>query len=75
MSPGASLCRAEQERGPALRPVLIGSGHTAGAYQGRLRWTIPFTVLALILAVIMRGKPLSEEMADIAAGKAEAPEY
>jgi len=28
-----------------------------------------------MLAVIMRGKPLSEEMADIAAGKAEAPEY
>ena len=37
--------------------------------------TIPFTVLAHMLAVIMRGKPLSEEMADIAAGKAEAPEY
>jgi hypothetical protein len=30
-SPGASLCRAEQERGPAWGPVLIGSGHDLGS--------------------------------------------
>jgi hypothetical protein len=31
--------------------------------------------LALVLAVVMRDKPLSEEMIEVATGKAEAPEY
>ena len=53
----------------------LAAGQTAGAYQAVFAWTIPFTVLALILAVIMPEKPLSEEMTEIAAGKAEAPEY
>jgi hypothetical protein len=31
--------------------------------------------VALVLALVMREEPLSEEMAEIAAGKAEAPEF
>ena len=53
----------------------LTAGPTAGAYQAVFAWTIPFMVLALILAVIMPEKPLSEEMAEIAAGKAEGPEH
>jgi EmrB/QacA subfamily drug resistance transporter len=53
----------------------LTAGHTASAYQAVFAWTIPFTALALILAVIMPEKPLSEEMTEVAAGKAEVPEY
>jgi MFS family permease len=38
------------------------------------RWTVPFMALALVLALAMREKPLSEEMIE-AQGKAEVPEY
>jgi hypothetical protein len=31
--------------------------------------------VSLVLALVMREKPLSEEMREIAEGKAEAPEY
>ena len=31
--------------------------------------------VALVLALVMREKPLSQEMIEIAQGKAEAPEY
>jgi hypothetical protein len=37
--------------------------------------TVPFMALALVLALVMREKPLSVEIAEIAEGKAEAPEY
>ncbi len=32
-------------------------------------------ILALLLAVVLPEKPLSEEMIEVAAGKAEVPEY
>jgi hypothetical protein len=35
--------------------------------------TVPF--MALLLALIMKEKPLSEEMIDIAAGTADVAEY
>jgi len=37
--------------------------------------TVPFMVVSLILGLVMKEKPLSDEMAEIAEGKAEAPEY
>jgi hypothetical protein len=37
--------------------------------------TVPLMALALVLALVMREKPLSVEIAEIAEGKAEAPEY
>jgi EmrB/QacA subfamily drug resistance transporter len=65
--------------GAALFGALLTHGLTAGhavsAYQAVFAWTIPFMALALILAVLMPEKPLSDEMIDVAAGKAEVPEY
>jgi predicted MFS family arabinose efflux permease len=37
--------------------------------------TVPIAAVSLILALIMREKPLSEEMIEIADGRVEAPEY
>jgi EmrB/QacA subfamily drug resistance transporter len=65
--------------GAALFGAILVHGFTAGlttgAYQAVFAWTIPFMGLALILALIMPEKPLSEEMIEVAAGKAEVPEY
>jgi EmrB/QacA subfamily drug resistance transporter len=69
--------------GGAFGAALFGAILTANmagpdlmpAYQAVFRWTVPFMVLALALALIMKEKPLSEEVADIAAGKIEVNEY
>ena len=44
-------------------------------FQTIFRWTVPFMVIALALALVMREQPLSAEMREVAAGKAEVPEY
>jgi MFS family permease len=51
------------------------TGGPASAYQTVFAWTVPFMVLALILAVLMPEKPLSQEMIEVAEGKVEVPEY
>ena len=68
--------------GGAFGAALFGAvlahalpGGSATAYQAAFAWTAPFMVLALVLALIMPEKPLSEEMIEVAAGKAEVPEY
>ncbi len=38
-------------------------------------WTVPFMAIALVLALVMKEKPLSEEMIEVAAGKVEVAEY
>ena len=53
----------------------LAAGHSVHAYQSVFAWTIPFMVLALVLALVMRERPLSEEMIEVAAGQAEVPEY
>jgi EmrB/QacA subfamily drug resistance transporter len=45
------------------------------AFAAVFRWTVPFMALALVLALAMREKPLSEEMIEVAKGEAEVPEY
>jgi len=45
------------------------------AFAALFRWTIPFMALALVLALVMREKPLSEEMIEVAGGRVEVPEY
>jgi hypothetical protein len=45
------------------------------AFAAVFRWTVPFMALALILALAMREKPLSEEMIEVAKGEADIPEY
>jgi hypothetical protein len=63
--------------GIALSVLAHGltAGHSVNAYQAVFAWTIPFMALALVLALVMREKPLSEEMIEVAAGQAEVPEY
>jgi hypothetical protein len=76
------LAEPPLERGPGLL------GRQAGALPARptpadcvpafgtvFRWTIPFMVLALVLALAMPEKPLSGEMIEVAQAKAEVPEY
>jgi EmrB/QacA subfamily drug resistance transporter len=52
-----------------------GSGHPAHAFTVLFGWTVPFMAVALVLALVMKEKPLSEEMIDVAAGKVEVTEY
>ena len=52
-----------------------GAAAYVHAYHNVFLWTVPVMALSLVLAIIMREKPLSEEMLQIAEGKAEAPEY
>jgi EmrB/QacA subfamily drug resistance transporter len=58
----------------AILAHAAGGGPTA-AYQTVFAWTTPFMVLALVLALIMPEKPLSQEMIEVAEGKTDVPEY
>lgn len=44
-------------------------------YQTLFKWAIPFTILSFVLGLVMKEKPLSDEMMKIADGSEEAPEY
>jgi len=64
--------------GAALFGAILVHALSAGstvAYQSVFRWTVPFMVLALVLALATPEKPLSEEMIAVAEGKVEVPEY
>jgi hypothetical protein len=54
---------------------VTGSAHPAHAFAVLFAWTVPFMAVALVLALMMEEKPLSEEMIDVAAGKVEVAEY
>jgi MFS family permease len=53
----------------------LGGGNIVHAYQSVFIWTLPFMGLALVLGLIMKEKPLSEEMMEVVEGKVEVPEY
>jgi len=59
----------------AILTHALSAGSTAAAYQSVFRWTVPFMALALVLALVMPEKPLSEEMIQVAEGKVEVPGY
>ena len=65
--------------GAILAAQLTGRPLTTDSYlhgfQTVFFWTVPFMVLALILAAVMREQPLSEQMREVAAGHADVPEY
>ncbi len=64
--------------GAILAAALPATPTTAAyvpAFAAVFRWTVPFMALALVLALAMREKPLSEEMIEVAKGEAEIPEY
>ena len=65
---GAALFGAILTRG-------LAAGHPVHAFQLVFWWTVPFMAIALVLALTMREKPLSEQMREVAEGKAEVPEY
>ena len=44
-------------------------------FQRVFFWAVPFMVLALVLSVAMRERPLSEAMLEVVAGNVEVPEY
>jgi hypothetical protein len=46
---------------------------SAVAFHRVFLLTVPFMVVSLVLGLVMREKPLSREMAEIAEDKAEAP--
>ncbi|MFC0554332.1 MDR family MFS transporter [Planotetraspora thailandica] len=64
----------------AILTARLGAGgadaaHVVAAFQTVFFWTVPFMAVSLVLALIMREKPLSEEMIDVVEGKVEVPEY
>jgi EmrB/QacA subfamily drug resistance transporter len=61
--------------GTVLAAGLHAAEPSAAAFHRVFLLTVPFMALALALGLVMREKPLSREMVEIAEGKAEAPEY
>ncbi len=59
----------------AALPAVPSAARYVSAFAAVFRWTVPFMALALVLALLMREKPLSEEMIEVARGEAEVPEY
>jgi EmrB/QacA subfamily drug resistance transporter len=49
--------------------------HTVHAFQSLFVWSLPLMGVALMLAVMMPEKPLSDEVREIAKGKIDVPEY
>lgn len=52
-----------------------GTATYVHAYHTVFLWTVPFMILAFILAILMREKPLSAEMLEVVKGRIEVPEY
>jgi EmrB/QacA subfamily drug resistance transporter len=65
---GAILVATNQHATGGVHDLMHG-------FQTVFLWTVPFMALALILAIVMPEKPLSDHMHDIAAGKLEVNEY
>jgi hypothetical protein len=69
--------------GTAIFGAIISAGlssparhsNPAHAFTVLFGWTVPFMAVALVLALLMRERPLSEEMIDVAAGKVDVAEY
>ncbi|HEX3791783.1 MAG TPA: hypothetical protein VHW44_28235 [Pseudonocardiaceae bacterium] len=59
--------------------ALPGTAATLGGHLAAVRtvfiWTVPFMAIALVLSLVMKEKPPSEEMIDVAAGNIEVPEF
>jgi EmrB/QacA subfamily drug resistance transporter len=52
-----------------------GRADLAHSFAVLFGWTVPFMAVALLLALALKEKPLSEEMIDVASGKVEVAEY
>ncbi|AIQ11694.1 MFS transporter [Paenibacillus durus] len=69
---GAAIFAAilTHERGSSVAPDAI-----ARAFGHTFMWVIPFMLVSFILALVMKEKPLSEEIEKIASGQETAPEF
>ena len=54
---------------------VAGTAHPVHALAVLFGWTVPFMAVALVLALVVKEKPLPEEMIDVAAGTADVAEY
>jgi EmrB/QacA subfamily drug resistance transporter len=83
---GAAIGGAVLAARLASQPASHAAGHAATAhivstasylhgFQGVFFWTVPLMAVALILAIALPERPLSTEIREIAAGRAEAAEY
>jgi EmrB/QacA subfamily drug resistance transporter len=70
--------------GAALSGAILAArlaGHPASTasylhgFQAVFFWTVPFMLVAMILSIALPERPLSTEIRDVAAGRADAPEY
>jgi EmrB/QacA subfamily drug resistance transporter len=55
--------------------ILLARGGGFHAFQTVFLWTVPFMGLALVLSLVMKEKPLSDDMLEVVAGNAEIAEY
>lgn len=69
---GAAIFAAilAHETGPAATADAVSR-----AYGHTFMWVLPFIAVSFLLALVMKEKPLSEEMEKIVSGEEEAPEY
>jgi EmrB/QacA subfamily drug resistance transporter len=58
--------------GAAIFGAILTAEHSFAVLFG---WTVPFMIVALLLALVMKEKPLSDEMIEVASGKVEVAEY
>jgi EmrB/QacA subfamily drug resistance transporter len=60
----------------AILTSRLATGHDyVSAFGSVFFWTVPFMALALVLSLVMKEQPLSEEMIEVAAGNVEVAEY
>ena len=73
--PAAQSSAAQSSAAPAPAAPAAAAAAQVPAFAAVFRWTVPFMALALVLTLVMREKPLSEEMIEVVEGRAEVPEY
>lgn len=63
----------------AILTTSLATDHTMVAnvhsFDKIFLWTVPLMILSFVLGIIMKEKPLSDEMIKVAEGEIEVPEY
>jgi Na+-driven multidrug efflux pump len=63
----------------AILTAQLGGAQTvaaiAGGYGTVFFWGVPAMAVAFVLSLLLREKPLSEQMVAVAAGEVDVPEY
>lgn len=61
--------------GALPEPDISDPAARLAAFHSVFCWALPLTAFALVLALLMKERPLSEAVIEIAEGKVEVPEY